>query len=692
MRSSFKREILTIRGTVQGISMKCGIDCGATSSIMSFETANKYNFKIFPSFCKVKLASSKLEYVKGITDCLLIDVKGHLAKLKFIVIDHNDHDILLGLNWFEITKAGVYPAIKMLKFPDQDIYLPDNETDKSGGTIDSYDDILVSVFREVDGNEIDVEDEWTFAKTTTLTPQEKLNKRDLDSFNELLKEFKNMFANDIATLGACSVREHRIMTQDAFPIYLPPYRKSEKERQEIKKEIDLMLRANIIRKSKSPWSSPVILIPKANGTMRMCIDYRKLNKVTIQQNWPIPRIQDILDRLSGSVWFSALDLKSGYWQIKMHQDSIEKTAFSTPDGHYEFLRLPFGLKNAPSDFSRIMSMILSEFKFVEIYLDDITVHSKSVEEHICHLRQVFDTLSGVKLRLNPEKCVFFAKKIKILGHVVSQNQVGMDPTKIEALKNRMAPKNVKELQTFLGICSYYRRFVKNFSNISVQLWNLLKVDTKFVWSEDCQAAFKTLIDRLTSEPVLRLPDFEKPFIIYTDASGYALGCILAQYSDEGNEHVIAYGSRLLKGAEVHYGITEKECLAVIYGVKQFRVYVYGTKFKIITDHAALAWLMNITDPTGRVARWAIYLQAFDFEIVHRKGLVHSNVDTLSRPVLANNITVEVENQDISTKYLDIFEHEALLNFVEKGKHLPGISKKSAKRVETQADHYKMDRH
>ena len=186
-----------------------------------------------------------------------------------------------------------------------------------------------------------------------------------------------------------------------------------------------------------------MLIPKLNGTKRLCIDYRRLNKVTVQQNWPIPRIQDILDRLSGSIWFSALDLKSGYWQVKMHPDSIEKTAFSTPDGHFEFLRLPFGLKNAPADFSRIMQMTLGEFKFVEIYLDDITIHSRTLKEHFEHLKMVFKALAKVNLKLNPDKCTFCAKKIKLLGHVISNNQVGMDPAKIEALKNRKAPTNVK---------------------------------------------------------------------------------------------------------------------------------------------------------------------------------------------------------------------------------------------------------
>lgn len=227
-----------------------------------------------------------------------------------------------------------------------------------------------------------------------------------------------------------------------------------------------MLEANIIRQSKSPWSAPIIMIPKPDGTKRLCVDYRKLNTVTKTINWPLPIILDILDRLNGSSWFTALDLKSGYWQVKMQQDSIEQTAFSTPDGHYEFLRLPFGLKNGPAEFSRIMHMTLGNLNFVEIYLDDITIHSKTFEDHVGHIRQVLDKIREAGLKINHEKCKWFAREVNILGHKIAQNEISMDEKKLSAIKERLPPKTIKQLQQFIGLCNYYRRFIRDFAKIA----------------------------------------------------------------------------------------------------------------------------------------------------------------------------------------------------------------------------------
>ncbi|CAF1137087.1 unnamed protein product, partial [Brachionus calyciflorus] len=228
------------------------------------------------------------------------------------------------------------------------------------------------------------------------------------------------------------------------------------------------------------------------------------------------------------------------------------------------------------------------------------------------------------LKINAEKCTWCAQFLKVLGHIVSKNDISMDPAKIEAIKNRGAPKIVKQLQQFIGLCNYYRRFINDFAKIATPLFKLLQKDVKWIWSEECEASFLCLKEKLVSRPTLRLHDLKRPFILYTDMSGYALGAILTHKDDDGNEYVCAYASRILKNAEINYGITEKECLAVVWAIKFYRVYLYGTHFKIITDHSELAWLMKIVDPTDRLARWSIYLQAYDFEIIHRKGKVHSN--------------------------------------------------------------------
>ena len=242
-----------------------------------------------------------------------------------------------------------------------------------------------------------------------------------------------------------------------------------------------MMEAGIIRPSKSSWSFPVILIPKPDGTWRLCIDYRLLNSKTITQIWPIPRVLDILDRISKSKWFTTLDLRAGYWEVNMHPGSIKKTAFSTQDGHYEAVKLMFGLKNAPADFSRIMHMVLGNLNFVEIYIDDATIHSETFEEHLKHIVTVLDKLDEAGLKLNPDKCVWCANEVKILGHYVSQNSIRVDDAKIKAIKEWNQPRNVKDVQGFLGLSGYYRRYVYNYAKISAPLVNLTKKDNPFLW-------------------------------------------------------------------------------------------------------------------------------------------------------------------------------------------------------------------
>lgn len=682
--------ILSTIGTIKGVKVRMSLDCGAVESILSVNLIDRLNVELLPSDVKVKTATNEIRKVVGTTGPLEIEVEGHVCKIPFLVLDIEDHDVLLGLNWFEETGAGIFPMEKILRFPGHSIHLNRDrnvDEDTFQEIADPYVDVYVS--EVIDDKDIDEED-WSDLTPPLMAPAIELKPDQVKAFEQLRVECSDIFATDYDTLGECNVREHHILVDNHVPIYTHPYRKSIAERREIEKEISKMLKAQIIRPSNSPWSSPVIMVPKKNGTKRMCIDFRKLNKVTQQVQWPLPRIQDILDRMNKSKWFSALDLKSGYWQVKMHKKSIELTAFSTPDGHYEFLRLPFGLKNAPADFSRIMYQVLGGLPFVEIYLDDITIHSKTFEEHMSHIKIVIERLRKAGLKVNAEKCTWCAKEIKLLGHVVAENSVKMDETKIQAIRDRLAPKTVKQLQQFLGLANYYRRFIKNFAEIAAPLVNLLKKDTKWEWTSDCQVAFDTLKNCLTASPILRQPDFDREFILYTDASGYALGAILAQRVSDGTEYVCAYASRAIRKSEINYGISEKECLAVVWAIKHFRIYLYGTNFKVITDHSALTWLMKITDPTARLARWAIYLQAYMFEIIHRKGNVHENVDALSRPVLLSSIMRNEDEDDEKTKILDPWDDDLLMHFLKYRKFISGISKKQRKRVERREPLFKLE--
>ena len=526
--------------------------------------------------------------------------------------------------------------------------------------------------------------------TFKMVPETKLTEKQLVVFLVVDEKARELFAFTYDDLGECTVGEHSVRTISDKPIAYQPTRVPHRIRELLKRETEKMLKARVIQISTSPYSFRVVVVMKKDGTIRICVDYRPLNAITLQEQWPLPRIFDILEKLARSKWFTIIDLKSGYWQIKMAKDSIHKVAFSTPDGHYEFLRLPFGLKNAPAQFCRIMKEILGDLDFVEVYIDDIIVHSKTFDWHVEHCLKVLERLKNANMRINPEKCKWFAQEIKILGHVISFEKINMDPEKIKAIIDMKAPQNVKQLQRFIGLVNFYRSFIMNMSKIAGPLYGLLTKDTPWIWDKACQDAFENLKKALTTKPILRPPDFNRMFIIYTDASGFAIGVILAQKDDDNIEYVVLYASRQMKGAEIHYGTTEKECLAIIYGLKVCEHYVLGSQFEIVTDHMALKWMLSMKNPTGRLARWIIFFQKFDCKIIYRPGKEHGNVDCLSRPVLAALVAnLFEEKEDESKKILDPLNDECLLHYLKYARHVRGASNKQVKRVENQARKYKL---
>ena len=328
-----------------------------------------------------------------------------------------------------------------------------------------------------------------------------------------------------------------------------------------------------------------------------------------------------------------------------------------------------------------MANILGDYPFVRVYIDDITIVSRNMKEHLAHIELVLSRLRLANLKLNPEKCTWFSEEIKILGHVVNENGIFMDPEKIEAIKTRPAPVTVKQLQSFLGLTNYYRRFVRGYSTIAAPLHAMISKSNKWAWSAESQQAFELLKEALISYPILRLPDFERPFILHTDASHIALGAILAQIDADGREYVTQYASKLLKNEERNYGISELECLAIIWAIHLFRVYLYSQKFTIFTDNNALKWLITLNDPSARLSRWSILLQHFEFEVKHRKGVEHCNVDALSRPVHINVLINRDQTTEHSSKLFDPYEDSALLHYLETRKHIPGLSKKQTRRIE-----------
>ncbi|KAJ0177013.1 hypothetical protein K1T71_007022 [Dendrolimus kikuchii] len=463
-----------------------------------------------------------------------------------------------------------------------------------------------------------------------------LNQEESNALIEVCSQYSDIFhlANDL--LSHTSALAHEIKTSSDVPIHTKSYRFPECHKKEVETQIDKMLNQGIIEPSSSPWSSPIWIVPKKADSQgqrkwRIVIDYRKLNDITIGEIYPIPQISEILDQLGNSKYFSTLDLTSGFHQILISPEDAPKTAFSVPQGHYQFNRMPFGLKNAPSTFQKLMNTCLSGLQGTRcfVYLDDIVIYSADLNSHINNLKAVFNRLRSFNLKLQPEKCEFLRKEVAYLGHIIGEDGVKPNPDKIKAVTNYPIPQSPKDIKSFLGLVSYYRRFIPDFAKLAKPLTSLLKKDVLFIWQNEQQLAFESLKNKLVTAPILAYPDFTQPFILTCDASNHAISAILSQGA-VGQDRPIAYASRTLNKAESNYTVTEKECLAIIFGTKIFRPYLYGHRFKILTDHKPLQWLFSCKDPGSRLVRWRLKLEEFEYEIQYKKGKINSNADALSR--------------------------------------------------------------
>lgn len=454
--------------------------------------------------------------------------------------------------------------------------------------------------------------------------------------DNVIKQFE-----DISTqkhgLGRTSLITHRIDTGNSPPIRQRYYRMSPEKIRILCSELDSMLELGVVEECESPWSSPVLIVRKKDGSPRFCLDSRKLNSVTKKDAYKLPYISAILDNLKNAKYLSSIDLSKSFWQTSIQKEDRDKTAFYIPTrGTYRFVTMPFGLTNAPATQQRLVDSLFYGPEFensVFAFVDDIVISTPDFESHISMLLKVLQKLKMANLTINLEKSSFFRGEIKYLGYVVNSKGLQVDPSKVDAILNFPTPSNKKEVKRFLGTASWYRRFVPNFSSIAGPLNKLTSSSKKsggFIWTKEAEESFNKLKECLISAPILSCPDFQKPFEVHTDASDFGVGAMLTQTIDDV-EHPIAYMSKSLSAQERNYSITEREALAVLVALEHWRCYLdNGHKFTVFTDHSALKWFLNLNNPTGRLARWGVRLSAFNFEIKHRRGSDNVIPDALSR--------------------------------------------------------------
>ena len=449
-----------------------------------------------------------------------------------------------------------------------------------------------------------------------------------EEFEKLLLKYEIVFnKHGPPTDLAC----HKIECSNE-PISLGPFRIAGKNKAQVSEMLEKILENDIIEPCEGPWTFPLIVAPKKNNQIRLCVDFRKLNAITKSDRYPIPPMYELLRDVQPGAVLSIIDLQSGFWQVPIAEKDKDKTGFCSPNGFYQFKRMSFGLKNAPATFQRLMDNVKKMVPNVQCfaYLDDLIITSPNMEKHLKDLQEIFEVFKKHNLRANKEKCRFAAEEVHYLGHVISKEGIKTDKGKVSAILDIKAPKDVTGVRRIQQTFAWFRRFVPNMSEILAPITQLTKKNAKFVWGPIHQEAMERIKKLITEAPTLAIPDLNGNFIVTTDASKYAVGAVLAQ-GDEKAPRLIEYASRMLTQAELNYSTTEKEALAVIWAFKKFRGYIESSETTVYTDHQALKWVLRATAPEGRLARWALALMQFDLRILYLPGNRNAVADLLSRP-------------------------------------------------------------
>ncbi|KAL0540965.1 hypothetical protein IC582_020991 [Cucumis melo] len=524
-----------------------------------------------------------------------VEIANHMLDVTLLVLDMQDFDVILGMDWLSANHANIDCFGKEVVF-----------NPRSGASFKFRGAGMVcipKVISAMKASKLLSHGTWGILASVVDIREPEVSL----SSEPVVREYPDVFPDELPGLPPPREVDFAIeLEPGTAPISRAPYRMAPAELKELKVQLQELLDKGFIRPSESPWGAPVLFVKKKDGSMRLCIDYRELNKVTVKNRYPLLRIDDLFDQLQGATFFSKIDRRSGYHQLRIRDGDIPKTAFRLRYGHYEFVVMSFGLTNAPAVFMDLMNRVFNDFldSFVIVFIDDILIYSKTEAEHEEHLHQVLKTLRANKFE-----------------------GVSVDPAKIEAVTNWPRPSTVSEIQSFLGLAGYYRRFVEDSSRIASPLTQLTRKGTPFVWSPACESSFQELKQKLVTAPVLTVPDGSVNFVIYSDASKKGLGSVLMQQGK-----VVAYASRQLKIHEQNYPTHDLELAAVVFALKIWRHYLYGEKIQIYTDHKSLKYFFTQKELNMRQRRWLELVKDNDCEILYHPGKANVVADALSRKV------------------------------------------------------------
>ena len=657
--------LLKFKGTLDAHSATGLVDSGASGQFISRKFIDAHGFRATTTTTPlVTLADGTQQKSNGYVSQVPLVIDSYHDKVNFIITELDGCDFILGMPWLKHYNPQIDWRGQTLTFIDESgkkKVLHKLNTGVSLFRQNSPTLNLISV-KQLDKSfrnqelefgalifpEIIPQLDSLFSVVNSEHPSTSVNLTEeaikANALRQrLLNEFRDVFPEELPP-GLPPQREvdHRIeLLPGTKPPSRPTYHMSAVELTELKKQLEELLTAGFIRPSKSPFGAPILFVKKKDGTMRLCIDYRALNNITIKNAYPLPRIDELFDRLQGARYFTKMDLRSGYHQIRIQPDDVEKTAFRTRYGHFEFLVLPFGLTNAPATFMHLMNQSFRQFldDFVIVFLDDILIYSKSLDEHEHHVRKILELLRKEKLYAKESKCEFFQSQVEFLGHIVGRDGLRMMEDKVQAITAWPSPTSVTHVRSFLGAAGYYRKFIKDFSKLASPLSELTKDGVIFTWKAEQEEAFRKLKGAISQRPVLLLPDSKLPFVVHTDASGFAVGGVLQQDQGRGLQPV-AYISQKMLDAETRYPVHEQELLAIIVALRKWRPYLYGTKFKVLTDHKSLEHFKTQPVLSSRQARWKDTIAEYDFDIVYIKGKTNTVADSLSRrPDHEFNVTV-----------------------------------------------------